>query len=66
MQASVEMKEKEIAKMCELEDKIKTIMERLAVEKKAISNENAQMAKELMEIKELLMASVNQNEETAW
>ena len=59
------MKEKEIAKMCELEDKIKTIMERLAVEKKAISNENAQMAKELMEIKELLMASVNQNEETA-
>ena len=59
------MKEKEIAKMCELEDKIKTIMERLAVEKKAISNENAQMAKELMEIKELLMASVNQNEGTA-
>jgi len=52
------MKEKEISKMCELEEKMKVIMEKLGKEKQSMVSENNRMAKELMEIKELLMATV--------
>lgn len=55
------MKEKEIEKMCELEQKMKSIMDRLGQEKKIYVQENSRMAKELMEIKELLMATVGQS-----
>lgn len=54
------MKEKEITKMCELEEKMKVIMDKLNKEKQAMVSENNRMAKELMEIKELLMATVGQ------
>ena len=37
---------------------MKIIMEKMGKEKQYIVSENSQMAKELMEIKELLMASV--------
>ena len=54
------MKEKEITKMCELEEKMKVIMEKMTKEKQIFVVENSRMAKELMEIKELLMASVGE------
>lgn len=55
-----DMKEKEITKMCELEEKMKVIMEKMTKEKQIFVVENSRMAKELMEIKELLMASVGE------
>jgi uncharacterized membrane protein len=54
------MKEKEIEKMGELEEKIKVIMEKLTAEKRAYLAENGRMSKELGEIKELLMATVGE------
>ena len=54
------MKEKEIGKMCELEEKMKVIMDKMNKEKQVLINENSHMAKQLMEIKELLMASVGE------
>lgn len=45
------MKEKEIEKMCQLEEKMKVIMDKLTKEKQLMVNENSRMAKELMEIK---------------
>jgi hypothetical protein len=56
------MKEKEIIKMGELEDKMKTIMDKLTFEKKSMVAENSQMAKELIEIKELLMSTVGEGQ----
>lgn len=54
------MKEKEIEKMTELQGKMKMIIDKLTVEKERYVTENSQMAKELIEIKELLMAAVSQ------
>lgn len=41
---------------------MKSIMDRLNQEKQIYVQENSRMAKELMEIKELLMASVGQSQ----
>ena len=46
--------------MCELEEKMKVIMDKLTKEKQAYVVENSRMAKELMEVKELLMASMGE------
>ena len=54
------MKEKEIAKMAELEGKMKTIIDRLNTEKQSIVTENNDMARELMEIKNLLVGAMNE------
>lgn len=53
-----ELKEAEIAKMNELEGKIKTILDKMNDEKKIYVQENTQMAKELLEIKELLTSAM--------
>lgn len=55
-----DMKEKEIAKMAELEGKMKTIIDRLNTEKQSIVTENNDMARELMEIKNLLVGAMNE------
>lgn len=54
------MKEKEIEKMGELEGKLKIIIEKLTTEKKIYIEENNKMAQELMQVKELLMASMGE------
>ena len=46
--------------MIELEQKMKVIMDKLTIEKQTFVGENNRMAQELMEIKQLLMASVNE------
>lgn len=48
------MKQQEITKMTALEQKLKTICEKLGEEKKIYLDENKKMAEELLEIKELL------------
>jgi hypothetical protein len=60
VRSNVEMKEREIEKMVELEGKMKMIMEKLTVEKKIYVAENNKMAEELMEIKNLLVGVMNE------
>lgn len=55
-----DMKEKEIGKMGELEEKLKSIFEKLNEEKKMYLTENSKMAEELMEVKNLLMSTMGQ------
>ena len=59
--SNIEMKEKEIEKMIELEGKMKTIMDKLTAEKKIYVGENSKMAEELMEIKNLLVGVMNES-----
>lgn len=55
-----QLKEQELEKMNILESKMREIAGRLEVEKKAMVKENAEMGKELVEIKELLMEAMGQ------
>ena len=54
------MKEKEISKMSELEGKLKVIFDKLAEEKKIYLAENNKMAEELMQVRQLLTASMGE------
>lgn len=62
------MKQSELAKMTDLEGKMKVIFDKMNEEKKVYVAENQKMTKELMEIKDLIMGLLNQAEEapSAW
>lgn len=49
------MKENELKKMNQLQGKMKIIFEKMNLEKKGYVEENSSMARQLLEIKELLM-----------
>jgi hypothetical protein len=55
-----QLKEQELEKMGTLESKMREIAGRLEAEKRAMEKENAEMGKELVEIKELLMEAMGQ------
>lgn len=57
------MKQSELTKMNELEEKMKVIFEKMNEEKKTYVVENQRMTKELMEIKTLIMSFLSQAED---
>jgi hypothetical protein len=61
--SNIQMKQSELAKMTDLEGKMKVIFEKMNDEKKVYVTENQKMTKELMEIKDLIMGLLNQAEE---